>query len=232
MKTLVKRLLQSAGWELRRASQPRERAPTLLAPPLAFESIPGWFSRAEACLLYVLAYLSQGRVLEVGHFLGRSTSAICEGIRASGRRIEFESYDLGFKNSRDFIAYYSKLYGTTSFPVPPEYEHLVYSKGLTTTEIAGHHLARFGLAGMVHLISGDFSEDRTSYDLIFADIMHDPTEIARNLPLVTERSSAHCTWAFHDMTDENIRCVLASSPAVLIARADSLAVFDYNRSKE
>lgn len=230
MLAFLKRMLKEAiGWcglEVR-----RRPPPSFPMPPTAFESIPGWFSPAEARLLFLLAYSSPGRILEIGHFLGRSTSAICEGIRLAGTEREFVSYDMGFRSSDEFVAYYSTLYRTTTFPVPPVYEDLVYSKGLTTSEIARRHLDRFGLAQYVTLIAGDFLGSSSKYDLIFADVMHDTTEIARNLEPVIERSADRCTWAFHDMSDENIRTVQGMAPVVLIARADLLAVFSFDRHR-
>ena len=45
------------------------------------------------------------------------------------------------------------------------------------------------------------------YDFIFCDAVHDPAEIAYNLPYIMERSSPNAIWAFHDTTDENVEAV-------------------------
>jgi hypothetical protein len=224
LKTLLGLRLRRAGYELRRIKRPTR---------LVFDSIPGWFSQDEAELLYLLAVMSRGRFLEIGHFLGRSTSAICEGIRDSGRVIEFNSYDLGFNTPEEFIAFYTKLYYRREFDVPKEYNDMVYSRGITTTSVAREHLARFQLDSYVHLISGDFTTaEATPYDFIFCDAMHDSHEIQANIAAITRSSADDCTWAFHDMTDANRDAVLAAVPtARFITRADTLGVFRYRSPK-
>jgi hypothetical protein len=176
------------------------------------------------------ATTSATRIMEVGHYLGRSTSAICEGIRDSGRAVEFNSYDLGFTSADEFVAHYKRLHDTASFQVPREYDQLVISQKKTTTEIAKTHLARFDLDKFVNLISGDFTVlDGTQYGFIFCDALHDHGEIALNLPHVVRASSNDCVWAFHDMTPSNVADVLAMSPARLFRVVDTLGIFRFQR---
>src|SRR5947209_18765889 len=93
---------------------------------LVSQEIPGWFSVEEAETLYLLAATTRAsRILEVGHFLGRSTSAICEGIRDAGSEVEFNSYDLKFTRPEEFVAHYNRVHDTSSSEVPPEYQQLV-----------------------------------------------------------------------------------------------------------
>lgn len=222
VKKLVSRLLRSRGYTISRVVPPTT---------LVCQHIPGWFSVQEAEELYRLAAtLSCPRMLEVGHFLGRSTSALCEGIKVAGRKVEFNSYDLGFTDAEQFVAHYKKLYNTTTFSVPQEYQDLVYSKKKTTTEIARSFLERFHLSEYVNLISGDFSKlDQTKYGFIFCDALHDLTEIQHILPHVINNSEDDCVWACHDMTDENVAAVLAGSPARLIRVVDTLGLFRFRR---
>jgi Methyltransferase domain len=219
-KRLIGRAVRSQGYELRRQQQTSR---------LVFPQIPGWFSIVEGELLYLLSTMCTGPILEIGHCMGRSTSAICEGIRDSGRTVEFDSYDLGFRSPDEFIAFYTKLYQRGNFDVPPEVNDLVYSRKATTSEIARENLTRFGLNSYVRLISGDFSQDRPkAYDLIFCDALHDAVEIQQNLPSVIARSGSHCTWAFHDMTEANTQLVQRMVPhATFLTRGDTLGVFRY-----
>lgn len=151
---VIGRLLRKMGYSLTRVV-PQTK--------LVCQHIPGWFSIHEAEALYLLAAsTSSRRILEIGHFLGRSTSTICEAIRDADRRVEFNSYDLGFTNAEEFSAHYKRIHDTTSTRVPPEYERLVFAQNKTTTEIAKQHLGRFDLDGFVNLISGDFSVFRMS----------------------------------------------------------------------
>jgi hypothetical protein len=112
--------------------------------------------------------------------------------------------------------------------VPPEYVTDVFAKGLTTTEVARGNIRGLGFEAYVELISGDFIElDTGRYDVIFCDAMHQPEEIAYNLPHVIERSNPGCMWAFDDMNPENISAVLSSGTAVLADCAELLGIFRY-----
>jgi predicted O-methyltransferase YrrM len=202
-------------------------------PPtkLVFRNIPGWFSDAEAEALYTLAATAPvRRILEVGHFLGRSTSAICEGIRDAGSVIEFNSYDLGLASAEEFVAHYRRVFDTCSSQPSRESEELVFSQEKTTSEIAKMHLRRFDLDRFVNLITGDFTVlDRTQYGLIFCDATHDRGEIALNLPHLVRVSSDDCVWALHDMNPGNVADVFGASPARLIRVVDTLGIFRFQR---
>jgi predicted O-methyltransferase YrrM len=222
IKKLVGRALKTMGYTLSR-STPQTR--------LVCTNLPGWFSVEEAEALYTLAATTPAsRILEIGHFLGRSTSAICEAIRDSGGVTEFNSYDLGFRSADEFIAHYERVHATVTTQVPKECEELVYSQKKTTTEIAKVNLTRYGLDKYVNLISGDFTAlDSTQYGLIFCDAVHDRSEIVLNLPYVMAASTDDCVWAFHDMFPENVEAVLAMSPARLIRVVDTLGIFRFQR---
>jgi Methyltransferase domain len=222
IKQMVGRSLRKLGYTLSR-NNPRTK--------LVFTNIPGWFSVEEAEALYTLAATtSAGRILEIGHFLGRSTSAICEGIRDAGSLTEFNSYDLGFTSGDEFTAHFQQVHDTASHQVPEEYEQLVCSQNKTTSEIARINLSRFNLDRFVNLISGDFTVmDATQYGLIFCDALHDHGEIALNLPHVIAVSSDDCVWAFHDMVPGNVADVLSMSCARLIRVVDTLGIFRFQR---
>jgi hypothetical protein len=224
-KKLIARLITKTGYKITRINRETETS-------LVSQHIPGWFSVLEAEALYLLVATSSAiRILEIGHFLGRSTSAICEAIRDSGRTVEFNSYDLGFTNAEEFIAHYSSVHDTTSTSVPPEYDQLVFSKHMTTTEIAKNHLGRFALDRFVNLISGDFTIlDKTRYGFIFCDAFHDLGEIAVNLPHVIAASNDDCVWAFHDMNPQNVGAILEHGGVRLIKVIDTLGIFRFSRA--
>ncbi len=196
---------------------------------LVCADIPGWFSVEEAEALYMLvASSSATRILEIGHFLGRSTSVICQAIRAAGHSPEFNSYDLGFTNSEEFAEHFRRVHQGKLGEVPQEYVDLVYSKNKTTTDVAHAYLQHYGLDGFVHLFSGDFTLlDKTRYDLIFCDAVHELHEIRLNLPHVMNASNDGCIWALHDMTPPNIAEVLAISNARLLSVVDTLGIFRF-----
>jgi hypothetical protein len=222
IKQWIGRLLRKMGYTIQR-NKPHTR--------LVFTNIPGWFSVEEAETLYMLAATSSARrFLEVGFFLGRSTSAICEGIRDAGTVIEFNSYDLGFTSQDEVVDHYERLFDTRPFQPSPLYRELVFSQQKTVSELARINLGQFGLDRFVNLITGDFALlDRTQYGFIFCDALHDHGEIVQILPGIVAASSDDCVWAFHDMTPENVAVVLSISPARLICVVDTLGVFRFQR---
>jgi len=140
---------------------------------------------------------------------------------------EFRSYDIGFKSSDDFKEFYFRVLGQ-EIDVPSEYVSDVFAKEMTTTELALRNLRGLGLETYVELVSGDFIElDTSRYDVVFCDAMHQPEEIAYNLPHIIERSNPGCMWAFDDMNPENIRAILSSGTAVLVDCAELLGIFRY-----
>jgi hypothetical protein len=194
---------------------------------LAAESITGWFSRRECRRLYVTAAMSSGPILEIGHFLGRSTACICEAIRDVRKPRVFRSYDLGFRSSVEFKEYYDRLH-RSDVPVPPQYEDIVFSKGTTTTEVAAQNLRKLELDCFVRLFSGDaFELDHDKYDLIFCDAVHESHEIEANVPHLVARSNHGCIWALHDMNQVNIEKVIALANVEFCELTGSLATFLY-----
>jgi len=187
-------------------------------------TIPGWFTSAECESLYKTTMLINGPILEIGHFLGRSTACICEALYDSKKNRRFNSYDLGFTSAEEFKKFYDQVH-KRDVKVPHLFEQ-VYAENMTSTAMAMKNLQSLGLEGFVNLISGDFIElDREKYDFIFCDAMHDVHEIKLNLPHIISHSNNHCIWAFHDMRDENIDAVLRLSNSKLIDRAHSLGTF-------
>lgn len=190
-------------------------------------STPTWFSRRECRRLYLTTAMSSGPILEIGHFLGRSTACICEAIRDLRRPRPFRSYDLGFRSSAQFKEYYDRLH-KTDVEVPPQYQEIVFSKNTTTTEVAANNLRQLGLESFVTLISGDaFKLDHDKYDMIFCDATHEPHEIDATLPHLVARSNHGCIWALHDMNQVNIERVLALANVEFCELTGSLGTFVY-----
>ena len=218
IKNLANRVLGARGYEVARTFNiPRE---DLLAL-----SIPGWFAPDECLKLYQTILMTDGDILEIGHFLGKSTASICEALRLSGKDRVFNSYDLGFTSEEEFKKHYDEVQGT-EIAVPSMYRDLVYSKGKTTTDLATEHLKRIELDRYVNLTSGDFIKlDQQSYDVVFCDALHDSQEIKFNLPHVITHSKPGCVWAFHDMNEENINLVLELAECEYLDNAGSLGIF-------
>jgi len=189
-------------------------------------SIPGWMSCDECQELYGLAMSANGPILEIGHFLGRSTACICAGIRDSGRGNSFRSYDLGFRTDAEFREFYDRIHQRPT-PVPDLHQQ-VFQSGRISTDIARENLERYGLVGFVELVSGNFIElDRDRYAFVFCDAVHETNEIRHNLPHIMERSASSAVWAFHDMYGINATLVEELSGARLVERVGSLGIFNY-----
>ena len=190
-------------------------------------SIPGWFFKSECRFLYLLTLVTDGPILEIGHFLGRSTSNICQALRDSGKKRLFDSYDLGFTTSEEYKKFYCSVH-KQDITVPQEYEDFVYNKNTTTTKLARKNLNKYGLAKYVNLVSGNFIKfNKNKYDFILCDAMHEPNELLHNLRYIVRDSNKKCIWLFHDMTNKNIGVVLKNSKSLFVDSVDSLGVFIY-----
>lgn len=190
--------------------------------------IPGWFKFDECVKLYELALTTDGPILEIGHFLGRSTSFICQGIRDSKIEKHFTSYDLGFTSYEEVQKFYFEMYGS-DMKIPSMYD-IAFLNNATTTEMAKIHLQKLNLDNYVNLVSGNFIElDSDKYNFIFSDAMHDVIEIENNLPHVIEHSTEKCLWAFHDMDENTINFVLKNSNVKYIGLVKTLGIFEYSR---
>lgn len=194
---------------------------------IGFE-IPGWFKPDECYRLYHLSKDTEGAILEIGHFLGRSTSFICQGIRDSKKENIFKSYDLGFTDYNEVQKFYFEMYGS-NVKIPELYE-LAFSKNMTTSEVAKLNLQHLNLDSFVELISGNFIElDHNKYKFIFCDAMHDQIEISKNLPYIISHSEEDCIWAFHDTRPEYINFILENSNCEFIELVNTLGIFKFNK---
>jgi predicted O-methyltransferase YrrM len=66
----------------------------LLWVPTELTPVPGWLTREEERTLYALAYILSGPFLEVGAWVGKSTSIIARAIRDSGQYKKFVTSEL------------------------------------------------------------------------------------------------------------------------------------------
>lgn len=218
----VKYLMSNINRWLYKINNPKyESKKTLLA-----YSVPGWFSQEECEKLYDLTLITRGSILEIGHFLGRSTASITEALKISEENRTFTSYDLRFISENEFHEFFNKVH-QKDVQVPRLAKN-IYAQGKTSTELAKTNLENLGLDSYVDLISGNFIDlDKEIYDLIFCDAMHEPNEICLNLPHIINRSAKNCIWAFHDMSDSNINMILEQSNSLFIKRVGRLGIFLY-----
>jgi hypothetical protein len=199
-------------------------------PLVPNKRIDGFFSETDSLALY-FTILSQSpkSILEIGHFLGKSTAAICSAINVMSHKVEFDSYDLPFTSEADFIEFYSPVHQRSVSPSKKFQK--VYKKRTTSTELARMNLHKVGLENFVNLQAKDYTKEEVKkYDFIFSDAVHDIPEITLHLPHITDRSNAGATWVFHDQNEENISFVTQNSNSTLIFRIGSLAIYRFNQS--
>jgi hypothetical protein len=192
---------------------------------LLAESITGWLSRRECRRLYLTTVLTRGPILEIGHFLGRSSACICEAVRDVRRPRVYRSYDVGFRSGADLKEYYDRIHKAEPAEGAAE-EPIDFSKDITTTQIARQNLRRVGLISQVELIAGNaFELDCDKYDLIFCDALSEQQEITVTVPNIAAHSNHGCVWALHGMNEANIELVMSLANVEFCELTGSLGIF-------
>jgi hypothetical protein len=189
-----------------------------------YKNITGWFSSNEADLLYRYALNTDGPILEIGHFLGRSTSVICEAIKDSNKQIVFDSYDLNLNTEKDFLSYYEPIHGPLEIPYLLKDE--VISKKLETINLVKANLNEHNLLQYVNLKTENFNTiSNKKFKLIFADVLHDKAEIDLNLPYILKLLESNSYLAVHDLSDDLLKYTTNNFNLNFIERTDLLGIF-------
>ena len=128
----------------------------------SFKDIPGWINDAEFIYPQMVEQAQSGdHFVEIGTFLGQSTSYMCQLIKDSGKDIKFDSIDLfwpiehavrNYKNSghpKEFNQYLSDLL--------KEYD-------LRAPDVINHPLRILGVQEYVNLITCDEKYAHRLYD--------------------------------------------------------------------
>jgi predicted O-methyltransferase YrrM len=99
---------------------------------------------------------------------------------------------------------------------------------MSTLECARLQLARYNLLHLVELRGGDFRRAYGTFDMIFADVLHDEGEIDANLPAILSKLEEDGILAVHDMTDENLSTIRRISPNLrFISQSAYLGLFRF-----
>jgi len=163
-----------------------------------FQRLPAGFRNARRCICLLLLDLFAR--LEIGTFYGRSTATICSAIAANRRPTEFISCDLDFRSASEFSRLFGAIHCLAEVRPPAECNE-AFSRGLSTLEYARLQLDRYNFTPFVQLIAGDFRRIRGTFDMIFADVLHDEREIEANLPGILDKIENDGILAVHDITD-------------------------------
>lgn len=149
----------------------------ILVPP------EGHVSKRQMLRLYWLARQSPGPFLEVGPWVGRSTSAIAWAMRRRRPRPAFVTIEKGFSSLEDW----EKFWGISIYAKPPRlaarYTRHILRPGGSIASLR-ENLADRGLAEAVQVFVGDLLEFRSCerFRFIYCDTAHDLAEISRNVP--------------------------------------------------
>ncbi|WP_031553177.1 class I SAM-dependent methyltransferase [Parvularcula oceani] len=166
-------------------------------------SLPeGWFTAAQIHGLYDLAMATAGPILEVGPWVGRSTSVICRALaRRRDEKIEFHTVDYGISSEEEW----ERLFGS---PVrnkhkPERYLRHINQAGGTIASLK-RNLEAQGLRDHVTIHKGDFHAVAPDgpFGLIFCDATHNRREIDKNVPALLERLVEGGVLACDDINDE------------------------------
>lgn len=157
----------------------------------------GWMSALELQLLYNLGKSSRGDFLEIGPWIGRSTTAITLGRHdqgADGRR--FDTADFGFVSLPDFCA---QLGTGIDYASADEIARPVLGNGGSIAYLLENLRKRSLLSQVTSVIRGNALEVplRESYGVIFCDAVHSVVEIDLTGPLLA-RLARPGTWMLCD----------------------------------
>ena len=160
----------------------------LIPFPAGTPTLPsGWLNGYDAAVLYTVArkQKNEASILEVGSWVGRSSVAICYGIRdAAPLKIRYDIVDYGIAG----VDEWRSRFGGNLFAhkEAKRLAEVVMFPGGTGALLKQNLVDRL-LSGFVSLIVlGDFRDYETSrkYDFAFCDATHGESEIKKNIPLL------------------------------------------------
>lgn len=186
--------------------------------PRIADRVPGWLTRDECRALYALAFYLPGSFMEIGPWVGKSTTCITLGIRDSGGAKRLTTCELNptLDNFRPYgpgVGFFvpadsaEPLTDLSREGFEEAFKPVLTQPGRAVGQLE-KNLARVGLRQFVTIVEGDFRHAPAGrYRFVFADTLHSPAEIARNLPALLEFMDAGTVLACHDTNRENEACV-------------------------
>ena len=172
--------------------------------PIGFPN--GWMSATDLRLLYNVARNVSGPVLEIGPWLGRSTSAIAAGLRdrqdLGADPVCFDTIDFGITSAQEWTEKFGEKFSLTKDK--GRVAEAVYHPGGTLAVLIRNIKDNGLLPYVTNIIRGDFIQCpiKRSCNMIFCDATHDDDEINRHLPYISELAGPGCTLVFDDVITE------------------------------
>lgn len=146
--------------------------------PIPMSEMPqGWLNATDMQILYSLAALVPGPILEVGSWLGRSTVAISAGIRDSGENKIFDTVDFGITSPSEWEALLKEDFAR--FGKDDVVARSIFQPG-GSIGVMIENLRKAGLLPYVTSIIRGVSTKvplRSSYNMVFCDTLHGEREV-------------------------------------------------------
>jgi hypothetical protein len=166
----------------------------------------GWMSAKDLTVLFNAGQFAKGDVLEVGPWLGRSTTAISAGLRqreADGATpLKYDTIDFGITSAEEWVERFDEPFrlGKDKGRVA----EAVYHPGGTIAVLIQNLKSNDLLKYVTNITRGDFLDSPIAreYGLIFCDATHDDKEIHRHLPRLAELAAPGCVLVFDDVITE------------------------------
>ncbi|WP_203072893.1 class I SAM-dependent methyltransferase [Falsiroseomonas ponticola] len=150
--------------------------------PFSLKDLPeGWFSANQVNVLYQLASTTPGPILEIGPWVGRSTSVIARALRERKEKIAFHTVDYGIESEDEWLTLFGSSVRTKKDP-DRYLRHINQPRG--TIASLERNLSAQGLRDFVEIHRGDFHQVSPPglFSLVFCDATHSVAEIDANLP--------------------------------------------------
>lgn len=181
-------------------------------PTLPYRYPDGWMRPIELRILYTLARRSAGPVLEVGSWIGRSSSAIAAGLRDGGRQPvpTYDIVDFGPCSAAEWEQRFGQKL-TLEMGNGHVAPAVLHPGGSIAVLI--DNLRRNGLLGQVSsIVRGDILETPLArrYGMIFCDAVHGAAEARRTMPAIAALAADRALLVFDDVTTEAFADIICS----------------------
>ncbi|WP_347312468.1 class I SAM-dependent methyltransferase [Defluviimonas sp. SAOS-178_SWC] len=167
----------------------------------------GWMSAKDLTLLYNAARKTKGDVLEIGPWLGRSSTAIAAGLRSreetGAKPVKYDLIDFGLTSAEEYTERFNERFRVDKDK--GRVAEAIYHPGGSMAVLIQNLKSNGLLKQTTNIIRGDFLECpiERAYGMIFCDATHDEDEIARHLPKIAELIAPGGILVFDDIvTDE------------------------------
>lgn len=196
-----------------------------ISMPFDLASLPeGWFSKYQINILYQLVEMTDGPILEIGPWVGRSTTVICQALLVQGGSRKFVTVDYGISSEEEWERRFGD--NVRDKADPDRYlRHINQPEGNLTS--LKRNLAERGFLDMVEVRRGDFHNETfdTQFSLIFCDATHSIEEIERNVPRLLELLAPGGILACDDISNERMIGALNSQASFEWSHLDHLLFY-------